>query len=1103
MDIINMALLGLDILVFVSLFFALLFGLIRGFGKTVNKIIIYLIPVCLLFIFLKPISNSVINKEIIIPNNIVEVLPEEVKTELGDELTAPISIKKLIVKTISANVYPDDPSLRESSELAEAVTAASEMLIMVVVYLVGLIFIFFAKIIISLIFFIIRKILRIKIKRKAHLLGMAAGLANFAITFILIYLPIYGLLSLSSTLIKDLNYYQTELNLDQEQVEVIETANEDDEMLLIAEAIDNSFVKKYLLSPISYVVCKDQGTTFDAIYVGNALTFETENGKVKFYDEYKVIKDAFPTIVKIYNITSTLNDEQKIIKLSDLTESDIDHLAAILKNSNLLRVAFPAIVEVSLYNLNKESENSETLLRLKDVNWDQELNAVAGIIEVLKEHLELEIDTTSFETAIASPGFDLLLKDIIYETLNLTSITEVVLPMMVEVLEVELTKQEEFSKYNLDLSGLKEIDFTNEAKGLVDSIFSIYQIYLDLDINFSDLKVALNNELLPTKIIEAFNAIKESSIITNTIIPIAIEYAVIKLKEEQGLDINYETLKEVSWHDNLSSIGNALKEVIEAYQNLEIDPENFKDVINKENLPTELDDVVDTILAVEVIKEYLLPIVMNLVCDKLSEEEALKDFNLNFDEIKKAAWKTEIIAFKDTFNAFIKMYQELAIDPDHWTDILDNPNLASYINDIMEQVLKSEIIENYVIPNFADKLNASLSKNENFDLSFIGEIITKENMVTLLTEDIDSLISIMQDLNEMKVFKKEQEPIDFSDENVQNAVTHMIKTFFSLEVVEGKEANIFDGLLKMADLNTKLEEIGILVNYDNVTNWDTEIDNLCNLFQKMMKLNGNLTDLNFEELIAEGKSPEEKALITDIIVCFAESQIFGDSIYNVIEHAISSYSDEYQITFTDEDKNAIKNETTWRKEIQIIFEILEDAKPLMDASDYQTLDPELVKTIMTKASEVVIASKIVGYELNKLFEGIIDADFTNRQTIKENINVVYDTIRLSNMINEPDFDLNNKENVNELITTINNFASDEHNVEVATKLLNEVIAPEANLEITQESITNAASTFEEVIDVYQASENQETFSKEDLPEDLATKLENDELLKAIWDYFFE
>lgn len=1099
MSYISIGLLVLDILVVISLFIALLFGLIRGFGRTINRIIIFLIPVCLLFILLKPISAKVVKKEIMVPNQVTESLSDYLQVDLTEDLAQPISIQELIVKVVSYRVYPDDESLQTSSELATTATAISEMVVMIGVYLVGLILIVFAKILLTIIFAIVRKILKIKIPRKAHLLGMAAGVVNFVITFVLIFLPIYGLTSLASYVINDLDYCQNELGFVNDEIELV--ADEESELVALGKTLNHSFIKNYVISPISKVVCDDDDATFDAIYIGNALTFETEDGKVKFYDEYKLIKNTLPTVIKIYKMATDIGEGETIIKLNNLTEADLNSLMDMLKNCNLLRVVLPAVVEVSLYEFNQEQEISDLLFKLKDVNWNQELNALANVIGTLKQHLDVEIDTTSFETIISSPGVLDLIQDLVDRTLEISSITNIVLPLSINILEQTLEDEEMFNQYHLDLSGLKQIDFNNDAKGLVDCIFEVYKIYLDLDINFTDIKVALNNEKLPTAIDNALNEVQKSKILTDIIIPIAVEYAVVKLKEEQGLDLDYEFLKTVSWYDNLPQIASALKEIVDAYQTLDVDVDNFKSILNQKDLPNTLDNVIDKVLKVEVFKNYVLPIIMNKVCDYLKTMDGLKDFEIDFDVIKQASWQTEIIFFKDTFNAFVKMYQELAIDPEQWTLVLDEPSLNTYMKDIMDNALKSSIITEEILPNFASKIIALINENDTIDLSFMEEIITTENMINLLTSDLDYLIQIMQNLNQLNVLKTTDQTLDFSDADTQNALTNIIKIIFKLDIVNGKEQTIVEGLLNTFNLQNQFEQIGVTANYQNVTNWQTEINTLCDVFIKMMNMTGDLASFDFSTLLSLDKTYDEQVQIADVISSLAESKLFGASVYTVIEHMISEYAAEYAITFTEIDKATIKNETGWTQEITSIFNILDSAKSLVDSTNYKELDADNVKVIMQNASNSVIAAKIIGKELNKLFDGVIDEDFTDRQVLKDNVDVVYNAIKLSTMISGESFSLGNKEDTDELLTTINNLA-DCDNPTLVSEVLNKIVDFDEPMEITSTDIKNTANTLDKVIEAYQSADNQESFDFDDLSTELLEEVNNDKLAKTLLEYFF-
>ena len=173
----------LDVLVLIILAICLLGGLIRGFKKSLRKLIALAIPTICLFIFLGPITNAVMEKEVDLGkiNNIVDIIPEEYTEET-------YSINGALTMVVSNYIYPDDASLQEESEVKELASAISTMVIKIVVYFLCLFLVWIASLIIGL-------ILRIffgKEKRGAKLLGLALGAANFAIAFVLLLLPLFG-----------------------------------------------------------------------------------------------------------------------------------------------------------------------------------------------------------------------------------------------------------------------------------------------------------------------------------------------------------------------------------------------------------------------------------------------------------------------------------------------------------------------------------------------------------------------------------------------------------------------------------------------------------------------------------------------------------------------------------------------------------------------------------------------------------------------------------------------------------------------------------------------------------------------------------------------
>lgn len=1088
----GLAILILDLVVVISFILTLLFAYLRGLPKTLHKTIVLLIPVVLLFIFLKPISHKIVETKIEVPGFIVDYIPEDIADTYLDE---PQSIKSIITVVVANNVYKEDVSLQKDSELADLIGSFSESIVMLFVYIGGISVVFLLRWFLSLITLILRACFRIKLEKKSHLLGLATGVFQYAIVFVLIFLPIYGTLSLASTIIQDINTYQEKLNVDTEDFEpVLEISNE----------IENSFVKKLVFKPLTVVFCKDKDTTIDAQYVGNAISFETDNGVVKFYDEYRQIKLALNTGFKIVDVVEETKETGKEeISLSEFSNQEITSVSNLFRKSGLARTLLPVAVEVVAYNLKQENqEYSKMLEKMENINWNSELNTIADTIDILKNHRELVINIKNTESLLTSSGVINLTKDVVNKLHELELINEIVLPGAVLFLYDSLELQEIENEYNINFDLIKNIDWKIEGKTFTTSLINIYQIYIDTDIEFSSLTQALNNEKLPNAIDDVFDELNASAVINQKILPIAVQYFAANANKEEGLQIDIEGLKTVNWETNLPLIGDALKEIVEAYQVLEINPDDWKAVLKNPSLQGQLDEVVETILDVEVISQYLLPIVMNKVCDSLEENEGIKELEINFDNIRVANWKDEIGIIKDAFIEFLNAYQALEYDSENWTLILDDPNINQYAKNIINEAVKSPVLKDEVLPCFAVYINKLLSKSEELDVSFLNDIITKDNFVDLLTNDIDSLIDILKDLKKMGLLYDEVEPLDYSNPFIQDTLTHLVKTVFNLSVVEGKEAQVFDGLMEMANLKAQLTEYGVEFNYDNVTNWDQEIDNLCVMFTKMMTLTGNFNEFEFDNILDIVESEEEKEILGELIQSFSTSQIFGDSIYNVINKIVKNNYPDYDLIFTSEEKETIKNETTWKNEVINLLNILDKVQPIADTENYESLDAELIKEIMIEASNGVVSAKILGQELNILLDGVVDVDFTKRENLKNYADTVYDAIKLSQILDDSSLDLNDDTQVDTLISTIENLSKNEENVEIVNQFINQIVSPETEMNLTQEEISDASTIISSVVESYQNALDQDNFSYDDLSAEQKNDIENNEFAEEILKQIF-
>lgn len=1078
----------LDVLVLIILAICLLGGLIRGFKKSLRKLIALAIPTICLFIFLGPITNAVMEKEVDLGkiNNIVDIIPEEYTEET-------YSINGALTMVVSNYIYPDDASLQEESEVKELASAISTMVIKIVVYFLCLFLVWIASLIIGL-------ILRIffgKEKRGAKLLGLALGAANFAIAFVLLLLPLFGTLSLTSSILHDVASYQPE---NQEEGLPL------DQVIYYADLYEETITKKYILNTATKVLCTNKSLSCDAQFVAGGLSFEVHGEKVKLLDEYLSIKDAIPSIIKVVNVVNELNSEEvKIVKLSNFTDDDIENISSILKDSKLIRVIIPAILEYSVYSMrNDENGYGDILKKLNDLDWNEELNSIAAIIDVLKEHNELEINVGEIDYIIKSEGVINLVEDLLNGTLKVKLITEVLIPLGIDMLEEQFTSGD-FKDYNIDFSNIKTINWATSGSEFVSTALNIYREYLNVDIDFTDFKVALNDEKLPDFVSYTFDEIEKSTIITDNLLPILMQVLLANLEKNESLsnlDINFDELKEVNWKNNLDQIKVLVHDLIISYQTLDINPDDYKAVLKNNKLQTELSKAITNILDCEVFADYILPIVMNVLVEKLETNESLSSFGFDFAQIKNTNWKTEISSIKDILIEFLDAYQGLDFNKDEWTKILDNENLATYIKDIFEASKSSTVISNHIIPKLPNKLHELIDNmDSSIDISFLKELITEESINQLLTNDVEKLIDVFKEIKTLGLLDKQE--LDFNDPSTQDTLIKVIKKVFDLSVVEGKEETIFKSIIGIINIEETLAEYSITLNYENVSDWNTEVDYMCTIFKNAMSITGGLDNLDFSSLLTDVRTDEEKTMIAEIVAAIGYSDVFGDSIYTILDTVSTNIDPNCDIELTNEEKHLIEEVNGWNFEAMHLLNLVEKIENVDLDKQYEDLDADAVKDLMIYSSESVISTKVLGTVLNNIFTGVVHEDFTDQAVMKSSSDVVYNAIVVASLVQDNTLDLNNTEVTDTLVSSIKNIAESEENIELSNQIINDIIGNETPVEYTQKDISDAADVVESIIETYQNSTDQDNFDLDNLSEEDLEKLESSALAKTILEKLFK
>ena len=1074
----------LDGLVLLFLVICLLSGLLKGFKKSWRKFIGLFIPVLLLFIFINPITNAVMKMEISLEpiDKIIDVIPDEYTKES-------YSIDGAISLAIGSYVYPDDPALQENSEVQQLVRSASSMIVKIVVYFVGL---FIAWILGYIIRLIIRLIFG-KAKRNLRMLGLGVGVLRFGLYFVLFLLPIFGTLSFASTLTHELTYYQKEENTTLNQV------------IDFADLYEETITKKYLINNGTKILCTDKTLSCDAQYVLSAFSFKVNDEKVNLRDEYLTVKKALPSVLKIIEISNNLStQEEVVIDLSLLTDEDIENVSNILKNSHLIRVSIPAILEYAIYSSKGEENNyGDVLDKLKQIDWDTELTALANLINVLQEHNDLEINTGNIELIIKSEGIIDLVEDLVNGVLQVNLVTEIAIPLLIDEMEKQYTTGE-FAEFEIDFTNIKNINWKVDGSSFVSTLLAVYKEYLKTDINFTDLKIALNNEKLPDFVSFVFDEAKKSTIITDTLIPILMQILIADLEKDEtmtNLDIDFEALKTINWKESLDQIKVLLHDLIESYQLLDINPEDFKQVLKNPKLQTELDKTITNILNYDDFAEYVLPLIMNVLVDKLETNESLATFEFDFVAIRNTNWKTELAAFKNVLIEFLNAYQGLDFNKEDWSLILDNPNLATYITNIYNECKKTTLVNEQILPKLPNKVHQLINNMESeIDLSFLNEIITTDSIDKLLTNDVNKLITLLKEIKGLGLFNNAS--IDINDGNTQDALIRVIKQIFDLSVIEGKEKDLFKSVVNIVNIEQLLVEYNIVLDYENVSNWDNEVNNICVLFKNVMTLTGGLDGFNFTEFFTKTHSEEEKTMLAEIVASIGYSDIFGDSIYTIVDKVAKEIDSSCTINVTPEDKHIIENVNGWEYETLHILNLIEKIEHIDFGEHYQNLDAQEMKDIMLYCSESVVSTKVFGTILNSVFDGVVHEDFTNQKVMKDSADIVYNAIKVASIMNDAELDLNDSAVTDELISSIENIVTSDEHIELTNQLINDIVGNETPVEYTKEDINGAAEVVENIITAYQNSPDQDNFSLDELSEEDKEKLENSDIAKAILDALF-
>lgn len=832
------------------------------------------------------------------------------------------------------------------------------------------------------------------------------------------------------------------------------------------------------------------------------------------YDVFAELLSDLPDEVQ-EDITLTSNYYKDILSNPKLPSHIKTIFSEINKIELVKNIVLPLGLEVfitSLENQEAYSDLHDEFTELRKVELSSSITQIGDFLATTLESIQklgvIVDDEIDPNTIIKNSAFPEEIEKVIKSIANVQALSDHILPLVIKVSLKKLQENETFKDIDA-YDALKDVVWKNELNSIASFAKVLAVSYQKLDLDFDkgiDYKELLKSDKLVQVVKDISNSVLTINFICKDILPIAAEVLIANLESKpEFANINVSNiLKDVNWKTELEALIDVACDLISAIQNTgyELGKEyKVDEILRLPNLSSEISNIVDSVTNVPLVRDKIINIVFDALINKLEDKYGVEEFGLNFEELRSTVWKDEISSLSQVLICAIDSYNTLDIDVEDWTKVLDNPELESCVNDIMDKVLSSNLVKDHLMSAVSYYLSDFISKTQEsipLDIEVLIELTDKDSIVELLDNNTDKIISILKDIKSLGLLGKESSTFDLNNKTTQTVIIKMVKTIFSISVVEGKEEAILDSLLNTLSLKDTLLSVGITLHYDEVTNWNSEIDIITSLFSEILSLTDSLDSFDFATILSETDSSKKETVVR-IVDYLSKGKLFGDSIFDMINNLVVNMSSDYDLSLTEEDKQAIKL-NTWKKEIETIFEIIELKDQLEGIDRIEHLDAELVRDLMVTASQSVIASKVLGTILNEALGDAVAFDLRSQNAMSTCADTVYNAIKLSQIVANPEtIDLSNPEDISKIVSSVEGLASNEEVVELANDFINEVLVDDGEepLTLTQEQIASASETIQKVLDERAGSIDPNDFSYEDLPSDVKDELNESDLAQLI------
>ena len=610
----------------------------------------------------------------------------------------------------------------------------------------------------------------------------------------------------------------------------------------------------------------------------------------------------------------------------------------------------------------------------------------------------------------------------------------------------------------------------NNLKQLIPVIVSLQQSGFITE-EAIDLTKISNEDL------EVIKTVLNNTKLINTLLPAAIEIVGFKQKDNpalEGLDI--DALVNANWEGEMGNI----------YSIFDVLKDN-KFVISKAEFDYMQDSFIsfvkETILIVansDIVTTNLVPWGVDVYLTKYEETEG-HVFEFNKDAFINADWKVELQAVADAFYALATSYKELDFDVDNWKAALYNVNFESCIKSIVDACLQSNLLKDELVPQLITGFLEKALSDPRFD--FIKEIVTENETINLLKNQLHNLVQVIKDLDKLKVFEGEFDITpDMSDD-----LTNLLTDIFELDLIKGHEELIINKTIDLAGVRPTLDEYGIVLHFDKVTSYKEEIINIKDFVMKFMAI----TDMDFNNLLKPDSTEREN--VGDLIDSMYACNLVNDNVFNLVEKIFGDNG--FTITFTEEERALFDNkQTTFKAELLHILSLYDMYQIESAKGSYENFDPSIIYDITMKASEKVLSTKIFCLALNTAFGSELGINLQTSKDLADSANLLKDAINMAQLL-DGSLDLSNPEETKNLVDTMKSLGNNDAAIDIASQAIDSALGVE--LDCSKDDILDAADTIDSVISSYQASADQENFDASDLTEEQINSIKNNKLTKKI------